>query len=242
MAARSIINDSAFRKARERRFWKSVDTSGGYDACWPWLGSLLPGGYGSVSFLGRRTTAQRIAYELDTGDPIPDELSALHSCDNPPCCNPRHVFPGTQKQNINDMLAKGRGGDCRNFGENHGRAKLTDEQVSEIRQLYESRGHTQAELALLFKIGGSQISRIIQGQSRTGPGPLGSVIYGEHAPHAKLTDADVAEIRRLANTTDTTGYWSERRLSARFKIGSSQVHRIIRDQSRTVLATREVES
>jgi transposase-like protein len=64
------------------------------------------------------------------------------------------------------MHAKGRAGDCRNFGENHGRARLSDEQVAEIKALYQSRGYTQAELARMFSIGPSQISRIIQGQSR----------------------------------------------------------------------------
>jgi hypothetical protein len=63
------------------------------------------------------------------------------------------------------------------------------------------------------------------------------VITGENAPHAKLTDLQVAEIRRLAGTVDETGYWSERRLAARFKIANSQVHRILRGESRMVRAT-----
>jgi hypothetical protein len=61
------------------------------------------------------------------------------------------------------------------------------------------------------------------------------VISGEKAPHAKLLDAEVAAIRHLAGTTDETGYWSERRLAARFKIGNAQVHRIIHEQSRVAL-------
>jgi hypothetical protein len=171
MAARIIIDDEAFKQSRARRFWKSVDTSAGYDACWPWKGTLLLGGYGAVTFLGRRTKVHRIAYELDTGDVIPDGLNALHSCDNPPCCNPRHIFPGTQRRNIEDMHAKGRAGDCRNFGEKHGRAKLTDAEVEAIRSEYMNGGLTQAKLAEMYGVGQSQVSRIIQKQSRAAPTP-----------------------------------------------------------------------
>jgi len=56
---------------------------------------------------------------------------------------------------------------------------------------------------------------------------------GEDAPHAKLSDKEVAEIRRLAGTSDENGYWSERRLAARYRIAHSQIHRILRGQSRT---------
>lgn len=59
------------------------------------------------------------------------------------------------------------------------------------------------------------------------------IIFGENAPNAKLTDTEVAEIRRLAGTTDACGYWSERRLAQRFGIVHSQVNRILREQSRS---------
>lgn len=168
MASRKIIDDSAFRQSRAARFWQNVDCSGGFDACWPWMGSRLKGGYGSVGFLGRRTTAHRVAYELATGERIPDELKAVHSCDNPPCCNPRHVSPATQKRNIEEMDERGRRGDGRNFGENHGRCIVTDVQVSELRALYRT-GISQAKLAKQFGVGQSQISRIIRGESRAMP-------------------------------------------------------------------------
>lgn len=165
MASRKIIDDAAFRQSRSARFWKNVDTSAGYDACWPWLGTRLKSGYGKVRFLGRTTTAHRIAYELATGERIPYELRATHSCDNPPCCNPRHVEPATQTQNIADMDARGRRGDSRNFGEDHGRCVVTDVQVSEIKTLYLT-GISQGNLAKQFGIGQSQVSRIIRGESR----------------------------------------------------------------------------
>jgi Trp operon repressor len=300
MAFRKIIGDEHFRKARSAQFWRSVDKSGGPDACWPWLGTRIKGGYGKVTFLGRSTTAHRIAYELQHGVKIPESLNALHSCDNPPCCNPAHISPDTQASNLEEMREKGRGyqfpvifgekaphakltdaqiveikaeylrgeisqtklakkygvgqsqisrvlrGESREafggpdlYGEGHWRSKLTDAQVAEIKQKYETGGYTQPELASMYSVGNSQISRIILGQTRTGAVQERS---GECAPHAKLTDAQIAEIRRLAASTPRRPeghgrhlireYWSERRLAEKFGVGSTQIGRIIRGESR----------
>jgi hypothetical protein len=95
------------------RFWAKVDRSGGPDACWPWLASIGTSGYGQFA-IGRRDAhtmrgAHTVAYELDRGHPPPpDRPYVLHSCDNPPCCNPGHLSEGTQAENLADMRAKGR--------------------------------------------------------------------------------------------------------------------------------------
>lgn len=90
------------------RFWKYVDKSGGPGACWPWLGSYYPSGYGQFVLAdGTHTTAHRVAYELETGKKL-DELHGCHHCDNKACTNPIHVFPGTVSDNLLDMSAKGR--------------------------------------------------------------------------------------------------------------------------------------
>lgn len=83
-------------------FWAKVDRRGP-DECWEWTTGRERYGYGH-SVLG---TASRVAWELTNG-PIPDGQRVLHSCDNPPCCNPRHLFLGTQLDNVRDMMAKGR--------------------------------------------------------------------------------------------------------------------------------------
>jgi hypothetical protein len=104
------------------RFWPKVDTSGGLDACWPWMASRLPerpgsngpfGHYGKIRV--RRTDrpswdveyAHRVAFLLCVGD-VPDGLQVLHSCDNPPCCNPNHLFVGTAYANAIDRETKHR--------------------------------------------------------------------------------------------------------------------------------------
>lgn len=100
------------------RFWDKVDQSGGPDACWPWMGARnkphttrrgteFPGDHGRVRLAGQLMLAHRVAYELEKG-PIPDGEKVLHSCDNPPCCNPAHLSTGTQSQNLAEAYARGR--------------------------------------------------------------------------------------------------------------------------------------
>jgi hypothetical protein len=77
------------------------------DECWPWTGQTVTGGYGRLGWQGRREIAHRVAWELFEG-PIPEGQWVLHHCDNPPCCNPLHLYAGTQRQNIHDAIARGR--------------------------------------------------------------------------------------------------------------------------------------
>lgn len=94
------------------RFWSKVDQSGGPDACWPWTGFRAYNGYGRflVCVARRkmaRTPAHRVSYRLSIG-PIADGLRVCHHCDNPPCCNPSHLWVGTDADNMADKVSKGR--------------------------------------------------------------------------------------------------------------------------------------
>lgn len=95
--------------------------------CWEAQGYLDKDGYASITHKARRI--HRVSYELFIG-PIPRSLSVLHKCDNPRCCNPDHLFLGTQKDNVADMIKKGRK-DSR-FGVRNTQNKLTEQQVFEI--------------------------------------------------------------------------------------------------------------
>ena len=100
--------------------------SGGVDACWPWLAYRDPNGYGEIGVNGKSHGAHRIAFFLTNG--VMPSHFVCHACDNPPCCNPRHLFDGDQKSNMQDMLQKNRGA----HGSRNGHAKLTESQVQDI--------------------------------------------------------------------------------------------------------------
>lgn len=90
------------------RFWSFV-VRGDADECWEWSGARHPDGHGKVAWPGRKSAAisSRIAFEITHGQPPIGMVR--HTCDNPPCCNPAHLFLGTSRENNDDKLAKGRG-------------------------------------------------------------------------------------------------------------------------------------
>lgn len=90
------------------RFWRYVQP-GPPDACWEWKGSTQEPGYGTLGLGGgsRRGFAHRVSWEIHRGPLKPGE-HVLHTCDNPPCVNPDHLFLGDQAANMRDAWAKGR--------------------------------------------------------------------------------------------------------------------------------------
>lgn len=148
------------------RFWPKVDQSGGPDACWPWIGKKRDG-YGRFYFSAARSApvlvqAHRIAFELVNG-PVPPEIDVCHTCDNPPCCNPAHLFLGDNADNTADRTAKGRTY-CgpMNQGAANGRARLTPQLVAEIREQYVRGGVSQAALARVYGVVPQHISNIVR--------------------------------------------------------------------------------
>lgn len=160
-------------------FWKKVDKSGGDNACWIWKGYRNRDGYGRMAWFNGNESAHRVAWILSHGE-IPRGLSVLHNCpngDNPSCCNPSHLFLGTQQENIQDMIAKGR--DVHVSGERSGRrlhpgnyprgsaipaSKLTEDQVSEIKTIFNAGGVTRKRLAKQYGVSDVVIGKIIKGE------------------------------------------------------------------------------
>lgn len=144
------------RRHTPEDFWVRVEQS---DGCWLWTGQRDKDGYGHVWYGGIGQVASRLAWELTHG-PIPAGYFALHSCDNPPCCRPDHLFLGTSRDNIDDMLSKGR----QTSGERNGRAKLTLDQVGEIRRRYATEHIRQVDLGREYGVTQTQISVITRGE------------------------------------------------------------------------------
>lgn len=120
-----------------QRFHDRVDVRG-EDECWPFLGTCAP--YGVLNDHGTLLYCHRIAWRLHAGKAA-DPIHVLHECDNPPCCNPKHLFLGTQVDNNQDRQRKGRTKPGK-------RRKLTDDQVREIRASTETNNRLAARLGI----------------------------------------------------------------------------------------------
>ena len=120
------------RKITDHRahFWSRVD-SRGPDECWPWTGAASKG-YGSMGISGKNHGTHRLAYMYYFGVD-PKNFVVMHKCDNPTCCNPRHLCLGTQQDNIKDRVLKKRTAGTFQSGERHAKAKLSWAAVDDIR-------------------------------------------------------------------------------------------------------------
>lgn len=150
----------------EERLWSKIDVRGD-DECWPWRQghAHLKEGYGLIRVVGKKSMqkASRVVWELTNG-PIPAGIHILHRCDNPPCCNPVHLFQGTNADNVADKVAKGRSSFPNPWRrrERHHFAKLTESQVQEIRSLSTGRRGEGVELAARYRVSPATIGNILK--------------------------------------------------------------------------------
>lgn len=205
----------------QERFWSKVDKSG---ECWEWTASKDGSGYGKMLYRGALVRASRLAWMFTFGE-IPEDLFVCHHCDNPGCVNPEHLFLGTQKDNMLDMVAKDRQRKIGQLGEHNGRAKLTEADVREIRIRYEE-GQSIPVLALDFGVSIGAIHRALIGKHwRTVNAPVARMRTMAEAK-AQVSPDVVRKIR--AEFGDDV---KQVQLANRYGISRSAVSRIIRGEA-----------
>lgn len=153
-------------KQTAETFWAKVDKTG---PCWVWKGYVNKFGYGCVGWAGTTYVAHRVAAWLSgmvTSLAAPkdkrEKTFVLHKCDNPPCCNPAHLFLGNFTDNQRDAYVKKRKVQPR--GQDHANAKLTWAQAAEVRKRY-AAGEHQIPLAKEFNVSQATISLIIRNKT-----------------------------------------------------------------------------
>ncbi len=159
----------------QKAFWSKTDCVEG-GACWLWKAAKTTHGYGAVKIAGRVLFAHRVAYALINRSTPVDKL-VCHSCDNPACINPLHLFLGSHADNSRDMRNKNRQAiGARNGtktcpasiarGDKHGRSILSSEQVANIKRLL-SAGETCRKIGSMFGVGRSTVGEIKRGRTWT---------------------------------------------------------------------------
>lgn len=183
--------------------------------CWEWTGGKSHG-YGQMRvhevWGNKPVYAHRAAAALKYG-PIPYGMSVCHKCDNPPCCNPDHLFIGTAADNLGDMKAKGRSA----LGERNGQSVLSDREIELMRDAV-ANGSTQRAIAKIYGISESHVSTIIRGRKRHTAAGQTRARHGL----AKLTEEEVYEMYDLHEKG-----WTPTQLGKHFNVSDATAHCIV---------------
>lgn len=151
-----VINKPIFDRLQEKTY---IDPT---TLCWIWLGATVEDGYGVISYENKQHRIHRLSFELHKG-PIPHSELVCHTCDNPPCWNPEHLFCGTCQDNTLDMWHKNRQGKHkrgRKIGES---SKLNANEVRQIRIELAKNERTYEDIGREFLVTGTMIRRIRDG-------------------------------------------------------------------------------
>jgi len=138
----------------EEKYYKDQETG-----CWEWTANTR-NDYGGIRDGDQYRCAHRVSWELHNGE-IPEGKIVCHHCDNPSCVNPNHLFIGTQKDNVQDMVNKKR----HNFGEKAPVSKLTKSKVKNILDEYTGEYGEVTAMSEKYNVGRSAISKIVNGDN-----------------------------------------------------------------------------
>jgi len=154
-----------FTPEESKRFFSKVDFSS-EQGCWLWKACThKTKGYGHFRFRGKPRSAHKLSYEVHKGR-VPRGLLVCHECDVRACVNPAHLWLGTNEDNVEDMVRKGRAADGSQVpnGERCYNAKITEEKVLEMRERYSKGDISQKSLGLIYGIQQMQVCRILRGE------------------------------------------------------------------------------
>lgn len=210
-------NPSEFTPKNIAAFWNKVSIKGPSE-CWEWLNHGSKQGYGMLRYPRTRNTvmAHRISWLLTNG-PIPEGFKVLHKCDNPPCVNPNHLFLGTQTDNMQDAMRKGR----RRFytGPKPNAWKISPEIRKMIVEEYLDGEPSMKSLGIKHGVSAQNICDIVKSLPKSVKRKNKG---GERTPGAKLTPMKVIEIRRRWHSGE-----SQTELSREFGVYQSAIYKIV---------------
>lgn len=218
MWGEDMIRSSRKRLAVQRMLDGNVKVAP--SGCWEWTGGKSHG-YGQMRVREvwgvRPVYAHRAAAALKYG-PLPKDIKVCHRCDNPKCCNPEHLFLGSQADNLKDMASKGRSA----LGERNGMSKLSDADVAAIRTAV-AGGQTQRDVATKFGVSEGHMSAIVRsgGKRKTAEGQVRS----RHGL-AKLTEDQVIRMYALHDEG-----WTPTQLGAHFGVSDATANCIVKGRT-----------
>lgn len=210
------------------RFINHIDITPGLGPkgdCWEWSGTLSKEGYGffccRINNRRKNYLTHRMAIEITTNKLIPKGIYICHHCDNVKCVKSFiHLFMGTQKDNMRDMIAKGRKNTV--MGEKNGSSKLTWEIVREIRKLWNTGKYTQKQLAYRYKIGHKAINDIINNKKWIDKNYIKFISKNKKRHKIARNQEDIIRSKY------TTREYSYRQLAILFNISPTYVRNIIK--------------
>jgi hypothetical protein len=225
--------DDKYTQKYVNKFIFKIDTTPGLGPegdCWEWIGTVgKKQQYGLFSCRKNGKKIQyrshRVAYELYYGILIPYNMMVCHHCDNPKCCNPLHLFLGTALDNSNDKINKSRQPDL--SGEKCGHAKLSWNQVNNIREDWDTGKYTQQQLSNKYNIVPSGISSIICNKNWHDPNYIIKKRKYIHKGSPILSDKQIKELRNKWNT----GKYTRKQLSIIYNVCVSNIQSIIKNKT-----------